>query len=66
MAFSILEYAANVRQKKLDLDRAITDLRHKNPSVEWTQYSIAVDDIMRGVDHAMDSAHTMLMLYHDL
>lgn len=62
MAFSILEYAANVRQKKLDLDRAITDLRHKNPSVEWTQYSIAVDDIMRGVDHAMDSAHTMLMV----
>ena len=62
MAFEILEYAANVRQARIELDEKIADLRHNHKSVEWTQYCIASQEVIRNMEVALCSTHSVLMV----
>lgn len=64
MAFEILEYAANVRQKRVEIDAKITTLRHKG--YEWTQYSIASQEVMRTAEVALSTMFDMLTIIHRL
>lgn len=48
MALSMLEAAANVRQRKTELDDICKQLR--DIGADWTAYSIASEDAMRIAD----------------
>ena len=58
MALTLLELAANVRQRKIDLDKLCGEMR--NVGGEWTIHSIAGEDAMRIADDGLRNCWTML------
>lgn len=64
MTMTILEMAANVRQKKSELDAACTELREL--SGEWTGLAIAGEDAMRIAENGLRDCWTMLDRLHGL
>lgn len=60
MAFEILEYAANVRQRRIEVTAKIKQLRHKYRMDNWVDYEMAVQDVMASLDSALDSASKTL------
>ncbi len=64
MALTILELAANVRQKKAELDAICADMRHTGG--DWTSHSIASEDAMRIADDGLRNCWTMLDRLHQI
>lgn len=58
MALSILDAAANVRQKRAELDTLCRELR--DAGAEWTGYSIAIEDAMQIADDGLRNCWTTL------
>ena len=64
MALTLLELAANVRQRKIDLDNLCSEMR--NVGGEWTSHSIAGEDAMRIADDGLRNCWTMLDRLHQI
>lgn len=64
MALTILELAANVRQKKAELERTCAELRHCGG--DWTWYSIGGEDAMKIAESGLQNCWVMLDRLHSL
>jgi len=64
MALSLLELAANVRQKKSELDSLCDDMRHHQK--EWVAYSMGGEDAMKIAEDGLRNCWTMLDRMHQL
>lgn len=64
MTMTILEAAATVRQKQIELARDCTELRQKGG--DWTGYAIASEDAMHIADDGLRNCRTMLDRIHDM
>ena len=64
MALTILELAANVRQRKVEVDAVCEQMRHTGG--EWTSHSIAAEDAMRIADDGLRNCWTMLDRLHQI
>ena len=64
MALTILEMAANVRQKKAELDATCAALRGKGG--DWTAHAIAGEDAMKIADSGLSNCWAMLSRLDEL
>lgn len=64
MKKSLLDSAAEVRERRLALEIACQALRHVNG--EWTAYAIAADDAMGIAHDGLRNAYIMLFRLHQL
>lgn len=64
MAITILELAANVRQKKTELENTCAALRHCGG--DWTGYSISGEDAMKIAESGLQNCWVMLDRLHSL
>ncbi len=62
MPLTILEMAANVRQKKADMDAVCQELRRVGG--EWTDHSIAAEDAMKIAEDGLRNCWAMLDRLH--
>lgn len=61
---TILELAANIRQKKSELETTCVNLRGANG--DWISYSLAAEDAMRIADDGLRNCWTMLDRLHNM
>lgn len=62
MALTLLEMAANVRQKKTELDATCAEMRHANG--DWAGHAIAAEDAMKIADDGLRNCFAMLDRLH--
>lgn len=55
---TLLEMAANVRQRRMELDAICAEL--KSAGIEWTKISIAASDAMKIAEDGLRNAWSML------
>lgn len=58
MSLSILELAANVRQKQAEVESACSELRHVGG--EWTDHSLMASDAMNIADSGLRNCWAIL------
>lgn len=64
MALTLLEMAANVRQKKAEIDATCTEMRRVGG--DWTSHAIASEDAMKIADDGLRNCWTMLDRLHQI
>jgi hypothetical protein len=64
MMLTLLEMAANVRQKKAEIDATCADMRHIGG--DWTSHAIASEDAMKIADDGLRNCWAMLDRLHQI
>lgn len=64
MALTLLEMAANVRQKKTELDATCAEMRHVGG--DWTSHAIASEDATKIADDGLRNCFVMLDRLHQI